>query len=359
MLWWVIAAVGVIATPMSSTSAQQVTPAAGGWIEGSVFWTNIIGPHSYRRSGPFIIDERLDDPDKALAKCRRYAKNPSLDGYGSACISFLYPSTRDLPQAAEARAIYESNFKGAMEELRVGATAELLNTIVPDTLHGSVATLGELYAYQYNQSAELVQWLYDRSARLCEKDAGSPAGRFSCIQFYLASDGTRPRIDATRDVLERNGFRPRTAAELDAARRFGPGSPDRDDRRSQARYVALIAPADRARLEHGWAAEAAVRDARRIAEARAAGLVPATPAENLAAARRLGEPDTSVCRPLTRDYVTYRFMATVEGASTTKLQLRAGAIRSENTEVGNVPYRDTRISPGVVFWDDAGLWTAC
>lgn len=45
----------------------------------------------------------------------------------------------------------------------------------------------------------------------------------------------------------------------------------------------------------------------------------------------------------------------MEDASRTKLQLRAGAIRTDGREITNLPYRDTRISPGIVFWDDAGL----
>ena len=393
---WVSAAVGAIAMFTAAdgraqddgywkrafaavAEAQRPKVVVDRWTRGDAYWTRIIGPHSYREVGPFVVDQRLDDPKKAFAACSLYGRKPVLDHLSPACEYFLYPSTRDLPQAAEARAIYERDFagttgpverimralksrSGVRYELQAGATPEVLNTIVTHGYGDRTAwTIGEIYAYNNKRDPDVVQWLYDRGARLCEKDAGPPEKRFSCLAFY-----DPPEVfDATTiaGVLERNGFRPRTAAELDAAGHLWPWKYRPEEQRNIDFYMALLDPAARSRIMRAKIAERAAlqkaADDQRTATARVAGLLPATPAENLAAARRLSEPGTSVCRPLTRDYLTYRFMATVEGASKTRLQLRAGAIRSENTEVTNVPYRDTRISPGVVFWDDAGLWSAC
>lgn len=349
---------------------------APGWAEATGLIATVLGPHRYRKMGPFVADYQLDDPKKALAACRRYPQTgyqPSFLPEG--CIVFFYPSTRTLPQAPEAKAIYERRFKGATDpverivsamkahvgediEIQAGATPEVLNTIVPNFAYDQNITVAEAYAYRNKEQPAVVQWLYDHGARLCEKDWGPPEKRFSCYGFYSMNDAQIPRFDATLDVLERNGFRPRSAAEIDRAMFAASVIPSRR-MESHNRYYALLDAPVRARVEAKRRADVAKFEAARLAKARAEGEAPATEAENLASARRLAEPGTSVCRPLTVEGTTYRFAATVEGASRTRLQLRAGSIRSDNREVTNLPYRDTRISPGTVFWDDAGLWSTC
>lgn len=360
---------------MTSPCGAQ-TNNASGWTEATGLIATVLGPHRYYKTGPFVADYQLDDPKKALAACRRYPQTgyqPSFLPEG--CIVFFYPSTRTLAQASEARAIYEGMFKGATDpverilramkayvgediEIQAGATPEVLNTIVSNFAFEQAMTVAEAYAYRNRGQPAVVQWLYDHGARLCEKDWGPPKKRFSCYSFYSMNDTMMPRFDATLDVLERNGFRPRSAAEIDRAMSMVNVVPSRR-MESHNRYYALLDPPVRVRVEAKRRADIAASEAAKLAKTRAEGGAPATETENLTSVSRLAEPGTPVCRPLVVEGTKYRFAATVEGASRTRLKLRAGSIRSENREVTNLPYRDTRISPGTLFWDDAGLWSTC
>lgn len=362
------------AAALGGAPARETT--SDGWTQATNGYERFVAPYQYRRGNAFISDLRLADPAKALKLCRRYRTDHcENDAMAFGWEVFLYPSTRSLPQAAEAQAIYEHRFKGAagpvarmqralevrlgeLIELQAGATPEVLHTIVTRSGDGLAMTVAEWYAYNNRENAALVQWLNDGGARLCEKDGDTAAERFSCINFYLMNDRSIPRHDETLDMLERNGFRPRTATELHAAARFA-GTLRGGDERYHDRYDALLAPADRARIERIKAGVAERTAAAKTAAARASGDAPATEIENLAAVRLLREPGTSVCRQLVHQGTTYRFAARVEGASRTRLQLRAGAIRTAGQQLTNLPYRDARVSPGVVFWDDAGLWSGC
>ena len=280
---WVNAAIGVIAMFTAAdgraqddgywrrafaavAEAQRPKVVVDGWTKGDAYWTRIVGPYSYRQVGPFVVDQRLDDPKKAFAACRSSVEKPALADFSPACEYFLYPSTRGLPQAAEARAIYERGFAGTTGpveriiralkirsgtriELQAGATPEVLNTIVTHGYGDRTAwTIGEIYAYNNKRNPDVVQWLYDRGARLCEKDAGPPEKRFSCLAFYNPSE----IFDATEiaGVLERNGFRPRTAAELDAVGRLWPWKSS--SATSTCTWPCSIRPCGRASCGPSW-----------------------------------------------------------------------------------------------------------
>lgn len=374
MRWAAFLALAVVG---AAPAASQSGSGGAGWTEvEDSDQTRIFGRRHYLRTGPFITDVRLDDPARTLDACRRYGAEPERLGrtilkWG--CAFFLYPANSALPQAAEARAIYEQDFARASTqaeriaraiqsrhladiELLAGANAETLNTFVE--WNGAAITVAELYTRFNEGSPDKVQWLYDNGARLCEGEGPPSVRRYSCQELYAINDMKWPKHDATLDVLERNGYRPRNSVDVAAALQSAELVPAAN-LPSRDRFAALLAPADRARYEELRAATVARGAARQEAEARARGEASATPEENLAAAARLAEPGTPVCRALTVNDATYRFAATVEGASRTRLQLRAGSIRAGGDELTNLPYRDTRITPGVVFWDDAGLWTEC
>jgi hypothetical protein len=129
------------------------------------------------------------------------------------------------------------------------------------------------------------------------------------------------------DVLERNGFRPHSSAELhDAMQLMQSVTPITP---SQLRYLDLILPADRLKIR-------AILAAIRRQEAQA------TIAANIAAAARLGEIGMPVCQVIRIEGSDFVFRANVEGFSKTRLQLRAASIRNSNTDVINQPYGGSR-----------------
>ncbi len=390
---WLGLAALLLAGPVLAKS-RNLPPIEAGW-ERLTHLQSTIGVVDIRKEGPFIVDKRSLDPTKSLEACRAYAAKPdprTLDGWG--CELFNYPSNRNLPQAREALEIYERQFAiaaspgervaiankndlGLMWELQQHGSADVLNSFVPSNGDGQVATLAEMIAYQNSHSPALIQWLYDRGARLCESDAPLGGKRFSCIQFYLQAGSTRSRtriggIDATPlffetlDVLERNGFRPNSTGEIEAAVTWsgvaGEISP------GQRRYFALLSQADarrvqdlanqrRAERQSAYAAEQrATQERERQSLIRSTGGRRRPDAENRVAVQRLAIRGETVCQIFTENGTSFMFRAVVEGNSATRLQLRASSIRSSASEITNYPYGDTRINPGTVFWDDAANW---
>jgi len=346
------------------------------WKEGSELYAKYFGPFRYRKNGPFIVDYQIGNPKKALSACRHFAETGyKRSAYSGACEMFLYPSGAKLPQAAEARSIYERLFErattqpgrvavaltldvGADYEIMVDPSPEVLNAVYPERGAREARTVAEAYALHNRTSPQKVQWLYDHGARLCEKDWGPPERRFSCLTFYSTNDDQVPHFDETLAVLERNGFRPRSGSEvyhaIDGANLIREGRMDSYDR-----YYALLDARTTAQVAARRKENEAQIAAAKLEKARAEGLIAPTDAENLAAAKRFSEVGTPVCRKLMVEGRAFRFAATVEKATRTRLQLRAGSIRSDTSEFTNLPYHDTRISPGVVFWDDAGSWSDC
>jgi hypothetical protein len=349
MRW--LAAIALLSSyaAVAAPSEQASPPIESDWIKVNR-WQKVIGSYEIKTSSGFIVDLKLSEPVKALEACRLYNGNrPRYRGtaHSFGCEALLYPSMRALPQANEAISIYEVDFEaaktptdrivGAMDR-GVGAHRETLTRATPAILNSLrawgqskyQATIGEKFASDNERSPELIQWLFDKGAKLCALDFPTPRSRFTCLQFYTTADQTYPREGVMRvlDVLERNGFRPRSSVELRAAMQLmqsvTPITP------SQLRYLDLILPADRLKMK--------------------------AIAANSAAAVKLAQVGLPVCQILRIERRDFVFRATVEGYSKTRLQLRAASIRNSNTDIVNQPYRDTRISPGVIFWDDAALW---
>lgn len=372
-----------LAAPASKIGEQTTPLPEPGWIKIDR-WQKTIGSYEIKVGSGFIVDLRLSEPIKALEACRLYNGDrlkyrATANSFG--CVAFLSPSMRTLSQASEAISIYEVDFQGAKTpadrivgamdrgvgeyfEMLTHATPAILNSLRTWGQSKYQATIGEEFASDNQRNPELIQWLFDKGAKPCTLDFPIPQSRFTCLQFYTASDQTYPREGIMRvlDVLERNGFRPRSNEELrEAARLMRAVTPKTP---SQLRYLDLIFPAVRLRMK-AIAADIARQEAEASAKYNAeehAKLIESTAQPhssteaNSAAAVKLAQVGLPVCQILRIDGRDFVFRATVEGYSKTKLQLRAASIRNNSTDIVNQPYRDTRISPGVIFWDGAALW---
>jgi hypothetical protein len=381
---------GVVA---KSPKAKVLPEIEQGWKRQAAY-RETVGAYDYLRDGVFVKDMRTLEPEKALKACRALGSGDQdkwLNGLG--CLLFTYPANDNLPQAAEARDIYEQQFAGArtpaervsmaldkrmgeMRELAKNASPAVLNSFVNNGSNGEVATLAEKVIFQDRTNAPLLQWLYDRGARLCMIEAPPGQRRFSCIQIYLQAhqirqkmeDGSwsnQPAIDVL-DTLERNGFRPQTASELKSAANWmdvqGSNEPHK------ARYYALISPTNRRSVDRmavdikrdrdqKYAAEVAKQQRAEQDELRGAVAAPRhSAASNQLAVRRLGQKGQAVCQFIQIDGATHIFRANVEGTGQTRLQLRMGSIRGKGSDVLSFRYGDTTVSPGLVFWDDAANW---
>lgn len=344
-----------LAAPASKVVEQNAQPPEPGWVKIDRS-QKIIGSYDIKVGRGFIVDLKLSEPIKALEACRLYNGDRlryRATAHSFGCMAFLYPSMRALPQASEAISIYEVDFLGAKTptdrivgamdrgvgeyfEMLTHATPAILNSLRTWGQSNYQATIGERFASDNQRNPELIQWLFDKGAKPCMLDFPIPQSRFTCLQFYTTSDQTYPREGIMRvlDVLERNGFRPRSSVELRAAMQLmqsvTPITP------SQLRYLDLILPADRLKIR------TIVADMQQQ-EAQAAI------AANIAAAAKLGEIGLPVCQVIRIEGRDFVFRANVEGFSKTRLQLRAASIRNSNTDIINQPYGDTRISPGVIF----------
>jgi hypothetical protein len=345
------------------------------------------GVYDYRKDGPFVVDIRLLEPENTLSACQNLKVNFHQL---VACAQFHYPSSRTLPGADEALAAYERVFADAHSpaerisialdtsgadsewEIRQFATPDILNSFVPSGTKDEVATVAEKFAFQFAEYPKRVQWLYDKGAQLCMTDQPARSKRFSCIQFFLRPNnssvsiggvflGNQPYLD-TIAVLERNGFRPQTRAEIASAAEWrdviGSASP------TKLRYYSLLSPTNRRRVDALAEQMRREREASVIANQTAErdSLIGSTSslrrsdADNRDAVRRLAIRGQTVCNIVIENSTSYVFRAVVEGNSPTRLQLRAASIRSTSSELDNYPYGDTRIHAGTVFWDDAANW---
>ncbi len=392
----IIVAVMLTAPILAKTpNTKSELPAQPGWEQIS-YWP-AVGKVDVRKEGLFIVDKRPVEPAKALAACRVYGADPvaaKVLTHGAACEIFLYPSARKLAGANEAVAIYDRQFAiarsaadrisiaidlnlGVEWELTNNATADALNDFVESGNDGRQMTAGEKYASQNAWKPEHIQWLYDHGARLCELDAPQPAKRFSCIEFYLNSDSVKMSVDGadvtsmligTLDILEKNGFRPKSRAEIEAAVSWSDvvGSDGPGKRRfyalltqPDARRVADIAKQRRNDREAAFAAEQRANQEReRQNLIKSTGPGRRSEAENKDAVRRVAVRGETVCQLISDRGKNYVFRAVVEGNSATRLQLRAASIRSSNGELTGYPYGDTRIDAGILFWDDAANWSS-
>ncbi len=376
------------AKPKSEASLAEtaLSPPSADW-QRMTRERSLGGVYDYRKDGPFIVDIRLLEPESTLTACRNLKVNFHKM---NACAQFHYPSSRTLPGATEALVIYEQLFADAHSpaerisialdksgadgdwEIRQFATPDVLNSFVPYGTDGEVATVAEKFAFHSAAYPERVQWLYDKGARLCMTDRPIPGKRFSCIQFFLRPDnssvsiggvsrGNQPYLD-TIAVLERNGFRPQTHAEIASAVKWrdvigsvGPGT---------LRYYSLLSPGNRHQVDVLAEQTRREREANLAASQSAErdGLIGFTSspkrsdADNRDAIRRLAVRGQTVCRIVTENSTNYVFRAVVEGNNPTRLQLRPSSIRSTSNELENYRYGDTRINAGTVFWDDAANW---
>ncbi len=382
-------AAALAAVAFCGTAQAQSATATPYWTP-STLWKGILGTYQTHAENGMLTDVRIDNPDYTIKACRiyggdrkKYDNSPQM----YACGLFLYPSSRNLPQAAEARTLYEGDYAGlttpqarirralmmrhdAELEIQQAATPEVLNSFVDYFDQPTQITIAEFYVAINHPGAATVQWLYDHGARLCDKDAPDGAARFSCIDFYFNADHISPKAYGVPalDVMEKNGYRPHTQADLKAA--FD-AQVRGDDLPSIKRFIALAGPADPAKIDAVKMAEANARaaDQRRIAAEQEANrrktdertfaiLAPLTTSQPLApAVANLEQRGLLVCRLVEADAGFFIFRARVEDVSAHRLQLRASSIRGlHNTEMTNYLYNDVRIDPGLVFWDDAANW---
>jgi hypothetical protein len=393
-----IAGLSAVAAPLnakvqvSKLSEMALPPLEEGWRRADNRRA-VLGAYDYRIEGPFIVDKQLLEPERTLAACRSNGDGSDARYWKFvACSLFLYPSAQSLAGADEARATYEGAFSGSHSpaeriamamskgsfdddwEIRKFATPAVLNTFIPFGRDGEIATVGEVYAFNHAGDPERVQWLYDKGARPCMIDSPTPTKRFSCIQFYLKADGTtmsqggvykgnQPFLD-TIGVLERNGFRPRTKTELAAAAEWRDviGS----NGTAKQHFLSLLSAADRRQVdaqadaarrkqESDYAASMRADDDRLIAAT--SGESPSRPKARQIVTN-LSPRGLPVCQVITSNGRRYVFRAVVEGNGGGRLQLRASSIRGSGSELANMPYGDTRVDTGTIFWDDPHKWSS-
>ncbi|EGD59869.1 extracellular solute-binding lipoprotein [Novosphingobium nitrogenifigens DSM 19370] len=364
-------------------SPPRLPPIEDGWKRITAFGGS-VGVYDIKMGGVWRQDIRLWEPKKALAACLEYGANPHSASSGSlGCELFLYPSSRELPQAAEALGVYEKQFEGAQTpaarleialrkhlgvgfEIQKSPTPEVLNHLV-SYWQGSMVSLGELVAYTNDGAPEIVQWLFDHGAKICDNSGSGSAPRFSCINFYINADNSSTNVPGegwtnrpflqTLAVLERNGYHPHSANDIELTANALASSPTP----SIWRLHDLFSPGDWQRVKALAASRIAANDAAALAlRQKIQAQQNEVAATNQQAAARLGVKGQTVCRIIYENGENYQFRAYVEDRSATRLQLRAASLRNFHAELANYPYADTRISPGTIFWDDAGNWnSAC
>lgn len=364
------------ARPTKDTSIS-VPPVTEGWQRGKYKFA--YGAIDFKRGSPFVEDVRPLEPKKALQACR--------DGNLFACSLFNYPSAEQMAEAQEAKSIYESIMETASSpagrialafmkggdpdwEIRKVATPEVLNAFIKSGDRD--ITVAELWADRRNDSPEGVQWLYDHGARLCELDGPSLENRYTCYQIYskanqsvvVTSDGrpaNEPFIQVL-DVMERNGFHANSKAELHAIINFRMTL----GRKSQTelRYFALPGSKDQATIaraieaeEKKWAAVNADREDQELL-----GLLRETDRSGRAdfavvsaAGARL-QRGQLLCRRVMVNSVPFVLRANLEDRVGNRLQLRTASLRGRHAVADGMQYRDARISPGSIFWDNIDGW---
>jgi hypothetical protein len=344
-----------------------------------------IGAYDYRHDGLFTVDIRPLEPARSLAACRSGEEYWRL----RACELFLYPSADSVAGAEEARQLYEQEFQGKQNpaeriawaiqtqglsadwEIRKYATPDVLNSFVLKYNGPEQITVAEWFAKDNDAYPQKVQWLYDRGAQLCMKDPPMAVERFSCIQFYLGlerrsiniggvSMGNRPFLE-TIAVMEKNGFRSQTKSEIASAASWvdvlGSDGP------TKQRYYNLLTPALKRQVEALAAVKQRERretyDRERQTEHNE--LIRQTSSSGSTGRSRtritvMAERGLPVCQVVSSNGREYVFRAVLEGRGGKRLQFRASSITAPGSEVRNMPYADTRVDLGTIFWDDPEKW---
>lgn len=374
-------ALAVNAGPIHAKSAKSapLPPVEAGW-ERRTHAADLLGVYDRKLGDAWVEDFRPLEPDKALAACRAFAAD-KRSSFG--CELFLYPSGRNLPQAAEAIAIYEREFAGVSNpavrltialrrdlgvnwEVQQLATPQVLNHIAAFDSDDRLFTLGERIAFRRADKPGVIRWLYDHGARICDNAGLDSAKRFNCISFYAQADaaliGFSGPYQQTLDLLEQHSFRPHWPSEIEWAGSMLAGASCCGP--SELRYLALFSAADRRKVEviatrkraEAQASVAAWQQQERTRQLGPSSVARHSPAENRLAIGQLASRGNAVCRVIFAHGTNFAFRAVVEGNSATRLQLRAASIRNAESQINDYPYADTMINPGTVFWDDAANW---